>query len=199
MEIHPPLDEQIFKLLDEDPTKTYNVESLIETLKSKPQKREVIKTLNSLIKDKKILRIEEDSKVKYRTNAYVPKNVSANSNTKLLFLDMDSYPEILQALEDKCWKKFRVFGFASLSFQGYGARIANSDNLKIIQYPFEKVDTQLVWSLQEVINSYTSSDKIEVCIASKNNFVDACQLVKNRGYHIVVHNDDKYIKKWTSS
>jgi hypothetical protein len=201
METHPPLETQLFQILDKDPTKKYDVDSLLKELKSSPHKREAIKTLNGLIKDKKILRLEDDAgKSIYRTNAYIPKNAISSTNVKLLFLDMDSFPNILEKLEDKCWKKFRIFGFASLNFNGYGNRLPVKENLKIIQYSFDQIDTQLIWSLQEVINTYkTHNEKLDICIASNKDFKDVCKIIESRGYIASLCNKEVNLKEWFDS
>ena len=105
----PTLSEQIYQILDYDPTIKYELDSIIKKLKSTPQKREVVKTINQLISEKKIIKIENvtSGKKEYKTSAFVPENVSQSNETKYLFMDLqqkDSY--LVQELEKKCWNIF---------------------------------------------------------------------------------------------
>ena len=86
----PPLSDQIFEIIDSDPI-TFSIDTIIATLKTKPQKREVIKAINSLIASHKILRLEDDGKKLYKTTSYVPAGVVVSNEFKFVFVDVSSF------------------------------------------------------------------------------------------------------------
>ena len=193
----PPLSEQIYQILDHDPTVKYELDGIIKKLKSTPQKREVIKTINQLISEKKIIKIENatSGKKEYKTSAFVPENVSQSNEIKYLFIDLQQQDtSLIKELEKKCWKKLKVFGCATLDYTGYGPRVATTDNFRIIQHKFSESTIQLSWLVQETINKCDPTN-IHILLVgpNKENLNVIAELVRSRGFKVSIN---KNIEKW---
>ncbi len=188
MQTHAPLHEQIFQFIDEDPTLSYDLETITKGLKSTPQKREIIKTLNKLASEKKIIKLNDDGKVKYKTATFVPKDIKSSDTVELSFIDLEGETfdsKNLKNIEKKCWKKFKVIAFATFNYCDETVREINNDNLKIMQHKFSNSVVIMSWTIQEVLNTY-KNEKLAVKIVCKNSdkkhFTELAEIVKNRGY-----------------
>ena len=196
MQSLPSLSDQIFNILDNDPTKKYSIEDIIKQLKSTPQKREVIKMLNYLITNKKIARIEEEEKKFYKTIAFVPENVSSSNETKILFMNVENDDDTLvKELSKKTWRKFRIYGCANLNYKGYGPRDADTEYFRILQHKFSNSNIQLSWLIQDKLNELKNIQDISIALKGKDkeSLETISELVENKGFKVVINPS---IKDW---
>ena len=199
MQTFPPLANQIFEIVDNDPTKKYELDGIISLLKSSPQKREVIKAINALITDKKMLKLEENGKKLYKTTAFVPDNVSKNTDIKIIFISVQNKDDkFLKESEGKTWKKLRIYGCAQLDYTGHGPRSPATEYFRIIHHKFEKSSIQLSWMIQEKINNLNKEDEISILLYGneKDDLVSISELVINRGFKVNIETDLENVKKW---
>ena len=195
-----PLNTQILEIFEKSPSHEYNCDEVLNMLKSTPNKRELIKNLNYLVTEKKLLKNDKNSIKYYKLNVYIPENIVVHTNiTKVLFFEYTKNIDISQ-IEKICWKNFQSFCFATLQHK---IPFFKNEYFIVIKHHFENSLVQMLWYIQEKINFYQSHNyNLDICILCHNQTLDffknLAEFILNRKIKVqlLLNTEKEKINKW---
>lgn len=193
------LKEQLLELFNNEPAKNFQLDDIITQLKTKPEKREIIKNLNTLVAEKKIIKnIKNDIKT-YRIDIYIPDKITSSDITKIfIYGNVSHFPNLLKRIENFAWKRCQIYGSCDLNYNGYGLRKADNPNIKIVQQPFKTCETHMSWILQEII--YKGNPKISILILCSPDVIDkmteTCTFAKTKISNIILTEKESDVIEW---